>query len=196
MGFSPLLGKAYQDQYNGVGAMDYKFGQSDSLLGRFSINDLLANNNGLALPSFWAPMHDRAMTSSLAEVHDFAGGSINELRLGYTRFDQYATPTNLTFPGLTTTTGFPLVSIEDLNAQLGQGLMGPQSAALSTYELADNFHMNLGHHTLRFGVDGRRFIGPESLLSIGGWKLSSTAHWEDFCQIFLRTFPDCVRLGT
>lgn len=177
VGVSPLVGKVWQDQYNGVGAMDYKFGQSDSLLGRFSINDLLANNNGSALPAFWGPMHDRALTSSLSEIHDFAGGGINELRLGYTRFDAYTTPTSLTFPGLTSTAGFPLISIEGLDAQLGQGLLGPQYAALSTFDLADNFHLTKGHHTLRFGYDGRRSIGPEAFsgLSAGSFTYSSLA---------------------
>ncbi len=166
VGAASLLGRAWQNQYNGVSAIDWKMGQSDSVLARLSFNDLLANSDGAALPSFFSPLHMRAMVSSLAEVHNFASGSINELRLGYTRFDQNASATNLTFPGLNTT-GFPLVSIEDLNAQLGQGLAGPQLAALSTYDLADNFHLNIGHHTLRFGFDGRRFIGPETFTQLG-----------------------------
>ena len=166
IGAASLFGKAYQNQYNGVSAFDWKIRQSDSLLARLSLNDLLANSNGAALPSFFSPLHMRAITSSVSEVHDFAGGSINEVRLGYTRFDENATGSNLTFPGLNTT-GFPLISFEDLNAELGQGLAGPQQAALSTYDLADNFHWNIGHHTLRVGFDGRRFIGPETFSQLG-----------------------------
>lgn len=184
VGVSPLLGKAYQDQYNGVGAFDFKFRGSDTLLGRFAIDDLLANNNGASIPAFWNPTHDRSISSSLDEVHDFSGGAINELRLGYTRFDAYATPSNFSYAGLTGATGFgtsllgttlPSISIEGLNAELGQGLLGPSYAALSTFDLADNVHWTIGHQTIRLGADARRMIGPEtfSQFAAGSYVYSS-----------------------
>ena len=176
LGVVPATGRAYQNQYNGVGAMDWKIGQSDNLQARYYQNELHANNNGAALPDFYTPMRTRALVASLSEVHDFAGGTINELRLGYNHFGEDTLNGGLTFPNLGVS-GVPSISFPSLNLQLGEGLAGPQSAGLNTYDLADNVHWRIGHHEILFGADGRRFIGPLNFtqLAAGSYLYSSLA---------------------
>jgi hypothetical protein len=160
LGISPIMQRAYQNQYNGVAALDWKISGSDSLQARYVHNDLHASDGGAELPEFVTPFYLRAILASLSEVHTFGSGVINELRLSYHRDDSSTALTASSFPGL----GFnqaPTISIQqDLNATLGPGLTGPQSTSLGTYSLADNIHWTMGHHSLRLGYDGRRYIGP------------------------------------
>ncbi len=167
IGAITTFGRSYQNQYNGVGAADWRIGQSDSLQARYTQNEVHSNNNGAALPVFVTPRQTRALLASLSEVHTFASGSVNELRLGYNRFEQTSALSAITFPGLNVS-GFPYVGIQqDLNLQLGQGLLGPQNATLNTYNLADNFHWRAGRHNIRFGADVRRLNGPVDFSQYG-----------------------------
>jgi hypothetical protein len=166
LGVVSLTGRGYQNRYNGVGAMDWKIGQSDSLQARYAHNELHANNNGAALPAFFTPMRTRNLLASLSEVHNFAGGTINELRLGYNHFGENILPGARAFPNLGVA-GVPFVSFPSMNLQLGQGLAGPQSAGLNTYNLADNVHWRVGRHNILFGADARRFIGAENFPQLG-----------------------------
>src|SRR5699024_6484850 len=104
------------------------------------------------------PLTNRSMVANISEYHNLGARGINELRLGYTRYQNLFDNPNLVFPGLTV---FPNISIQqDLNAQLGQGNLGIGTAGLNTYQLADNVNWTAGAHTIRFGVDARRYIGP------------------------------------
>ena len=183
LGVVSASGRGYQNQYNGVGALDWKAGQSDSVQMRYVQNELHSNDNGAALPSFYTPMKDRSLLASLSEIHNFAGGTINELRLGYNRFVDHVLPGDLTFPSLGAS-GLPFISFPSLNLQLGQGLAGPQNAGLNTFSLTDNVHWRVGRHEVRFGADARRFIGAEDFtqLTSGSFLYGSLAG-------FLRNLP-------
>ena len=174
VGPAAFAARSYQNQYNGVGALDFRFGQSDNVRARYVHNAVHANNNGVVFPSFYAPRSTRSLLGSLSEYHNFAGGSINELRLGYNRFDLQTHQNPTTFAGLGVS-GFPSISIQELNLQLGPNLYSPQQAALSTFSLADNYHWTMGRQTLRTGYDGRRFVGPVSFpqLAAGSYMYST-----------------------
>lgn len=182
LGAASVFSRSYQNQYNGVGAIDGKFSETDSAQLRFTINDIRANNNGTVLPEFVTPSNTRSMIASLSEYHNFSAVAINELRLGYDRFDRNIRATQLNFPGLT---AFPNISIQqDLNLQLGTGIVGPTYAALSTYSLADNFHWTLGRQTLLAGFDGRRYIGPVGFAGLGAGSFAYSS-----LQGFLQNLP-------
>src|SRR5579883_2014170 len=157
VGATPLLGHGYQNQYNGVGALDWNAGTNDKLQARYVQQEVHANFNGAQLPAFLAPLQTRGLIGSLAETHNFGGFAINELRLSYNRFANNITPSSVTFPGLT---AFPNIGIQDLGLTLGQGFFGAELARLNTYSVADNVHWTAGRHTFRFGVDARRYNGP------------------------------------
>lgn len=163
LGQVPLLAHQYQNQYDGVGSLDWTISNSDQLRGRFAINQINANNDGAALPAFFSPLSDRAMMASVAEYHNFSPVFVTELRLGYTRFDQSLSGGGPTFPGLNF---FPNIQIEqDLAAQMGPGNAVP--AAMSNYNLGFNTTWTRGHHTIKFGTDDRRYIGPLSPTNLG-----------------------------
>jgi hypothetical protein len=172
VGASSLLGRGYQNQYNGVGAMDWNAGANDKLQMRYVQNEIDANNSGVQLPSFYAPTRTRDIFASLAETHNFSGVAINELRLGYTRYTNDISPTSVNFPGLS---AFPNIGIQDLGLTLGQGFYGPTVDRLNTFSLADNVHWTKGRHTFHFGADARRYTGPMRFLDqgIGAYTYSS-----------------------
>lgn len=178
IGLVSSFGRSYQNQYNGVGALNWKIRQSDNLQLRYVQQEIHANSNGAELPAFFTPQRTRALLASLSEVHNFSGsGSVNELRFGYNRFREATQFGALSFPGLGFT-GVPEISIQqDLNLQLGQGLLTPQNAALNTYNLADNFFWRFGRHGIRVGADARRFTGPldYSQLAAGSFTFSTLA---------------------
>jgi hypothetical protein len=113
-----LVGGAYQNQYNGVGAMDWNAGPNDKLQMRYVQNEIDANNSGVQLPSFYAPTRTRDIFASVDETHNFGGVAINELRLGFTRWTNDISPSAVNFPGLS---AFPNIGIQDLGLTLGQG---------------------------------------------------------------------------
>jgi hypothetical protein len=185
LGFAPILSRTHQNQYNGVGSIDWKIGQTDSLQARYTINDLLGNTSTAVLPMFIEPQRTRSMVVSLSEYHNFSAVAINELRLGYSRVDVNTGSNGLTLPGLG---AFPNIGIEqDLNLQLGSGLTGPTFAAINTYSLADNFHWVIGRHTFLAGFDGRRYLGPMTYggLGAGNFEYSNL-------QTFLNNLPPDV----
>jgi len=160
-----FAGKSWQNQYIGTGAVDWKAGNSDNVRARYVHNETDSSGNGVSLPSFLTPLRDRALMANISEYHNLGARGINELRLGYTRYNHILDNPSLVFPGLTV---FPNISIQqDLNLQLGQGFYGIGTAALNTYQISDNVNWTIGSHTLRIGFDGRRYIGPLNFNSAG-----------------------------
>ncbi len=171
LGIASIAPRAYQNQYNGVGSLDWKISNSDDLQARYVQNTMEANTEGSQLPSFFAPLWDRALTSTISEYHNFSPVLVSEIRLGYTRYDQRVSNNGVTFPGENI---FPNITIEnDLNAQIGPGTL--TSASYNNYTWALNTTWTLGHHVIKFGVDDRRYIGPMGVnnLGIGSYVYSS-----------------------
>lgn len=163
LGQASFTGKNWQNTYNGTGSIDWKIGNSDSLRARFVENVLEANTTGMSVPTFQTPLRDRSMSANISEYHNLGSRGINELRLGYTRYAHAIDNPAGAFPGLS---GFPAISIQQgLNLQLGPSAIA--GAALNLYQLSDNVNWTLGSHTVRFGADVRRYIGPLSFGSLG-----------------------------
>jgi hypothetical protein len=158
-----ILARQYQNQYNGVGSLDWNIRNSDQVRARYVHNEIHANNSGATLPAFFQPLSDRAMMASLAEYHNFSPKVVTEVRVGYTRFDQSLHNNGVAFPGLNF---FPNIQIhEDLNAPVGPGNSVP--SAMNTYNIALNTNWNFGRHTIKFGADSRRYIGPLTVSNLG-----------------------------
>lgn len=145
----------YQNQYNGVGSVDWKIGNSDSLRARYVQNEMYSNGIGNTLPAFATPMQNRALVGTVSEYHNLGSRGINELRLSYSRYLNRFDNTTLSYPGLSS---FPNLTILELNSQVGQGI-NLSTRGINNYQLADNVNWTLGRHTLRFGYDGRRTVG-------------------------------------
>jgi hypothetical protein len=62
---------------------------------------------------------------------------------------------------------------------MSQGFMGIGDTGMNTWQIADNVNLTLGRHTLRFGGDFRRFIGPMNYAT-GAFGNFSMANLERF----------------
>ncbi len=92
---------------------------------------------------------------------------LNEFRLGYTRLNfRTGTPVNVRqpsdvgfaniFPQLPQGAGYPQINITGYFV-LGGTSNGPQPRKDQTYQITDNFSINKGRHSFKFGYDGRKF---------------------------------------
>ncbi|HET9741824.1 MAG TPA: carboxypeptidase-like regulatory domain-containing protein [Terriglobales bacterium] len=98
--------------------------------------------------------------------HVFSPTTLNEFRLGYSRFNfgavsnqQIVQPSSLGFaitPQHPEVAGAPKISVPGFFT-LGFSNNGPQPRIDQNYQVDDNFSKIVGNHSLKFGFDGRRF---------------------------------------
>lgn len=166
--FNPVTaGKA--DQY--LFQIDHTFNPNNSIqfYGFFQTNptnDTLPFT-GSTLPGFpqQAQRHIKQYTATWN--HTFNSNTLNEFRVGYTRFNFIAVkPLNSVLPSSagfninpqnTSDAGIPRINVTGL-FNLGFSNNGPQPRIDQTYQLTDNFSHVLGRHTLKFGFQARRFF--------------------------------------
>lgn len=145
---------------------------------------------GATLPGF--PSEDTRHEKQFVAgwTHVFNSNVLNELRLGYTRFNFVAvepvTPTlpssygfNIT-PQNSVSAGLPVITVSgtepgQVSFTLGFSNDGPQPRIDQTYQVTDNFSYVLGSHTLKFGYDGRKFevTNPFSFLNNGSFTYAA-----------------------
>ena len=92
------------------------------------------------------------------EYHTFTPSVSNELRVGFNRSYLNFTTGNFTFPGLD---AFPNLSYDELGLNIGPDPNAPQYSYQNLYTLGDNLTWAKGRHTLKFGVEGRKYISPQ-----------------------------------
>src|SRR6266478_6469656 len=158
----PIVAPNYFNNYDYLISSDFYISDRDQLRGRYVSNRFRGIDNTATLAAFYTPLNTDAHLASLAEFHTFSPNITNELRLSYNRFNNPVNTGNFKFPGLD---AFPNILIEnDLNLQLGPDPNGPQATILNTYQWNDNVNWTKGHHTFKFGYDGRKLIAPQSFV--------------------------------
>ena len=118
--------------------------------------------------SFTGNINNKALMAGLSDVHAFSASKINELKIGYTRYQVAAQPffagqqlaTQLGIPGINDpnnplTGGLPNIQISGLNS-LGNGDWFPEILHENNYQLLDSFTYIRGHHSFKMGGDVRR----------------------------------------
>lgn len=115
---------------------------------------------------------------SFSWTHTFTSTTLNELRLGYTRFNFAAVepvnpinPTAYGFTGITpqNTAAASLPVITTPLFTLGFSANGPQPRIQNVYQLTDNFSKVWGHHTIKAGINlDRPSIGNPFFNNLGG----------------------------
>ncbi len=161
VGTLPVAAPNYNNQKTFLGKIDYNISNSDQIRGSYIYNNLTAIDNAPTLPAFYllAPANQNRLFT-LNEYHTFNPRLSNEFRIGFNR--SYAlTPTgNFKFPGLDS---FPNLSYDELNGlQLGPDPNGPQFGYQNLYQASENLTWTKSVHTFKFGVEGRKFIAPQS----------------------------------
>jgi hypothetical protein len=166
--FSPV-NTSKSDQ--GIAKIDHNFNQSNQIWGLFADNYQRGTQGlpftGATLPGFGSQQTASTKEITVAYNHTFSSNSLNELRLGYHRFNFDAVepqsalnPADFGWTGLniapTPTSQLPVVSVGGLFT-LGFSTNGPQPRKDTNYQVTDNFTKIMGRHSLKFGFDGRRF---------------------------------------
>jgi hypothetical protein len=119
--------------------------------------------SGTTLPGEPQQQQEHYHQYSFSWTHTFTPTTLNEFRLGYTRFNFLAVdPVNIINP---TTYGFtgiipqnaafatlPVMTVGNLFT-LGFSSNGPQPRIQNVYQLTDNFSKVWGHHTLKAGLN-------------------------------------------
>ena len=164
IGVLPISFPTYQNNYNWVVSLDYNHSDRDQFRFRYIDDSSDAINPNILpnLPAFAQTSDTKAKLVTLSEFHAFGPSRFNELRLNYSRFSDGVSAGAFDFPGLDM---FPNITIEqDLNLQIGPPRTAPNSVVLNTYQLVDNFTWITGRHTLKMGVDTRKYIAPTNFV--------------------------------
>jgi len=229
LGFVPPAGAAGTFQFNPIVKgtddqlllrIDHTFSSKDSIWGyalweRFpTIEDLPFV--GATLPGFGDQNKQHWQQYSDAWDHTFSPTTLNEVTVGYTRFN-YANvfpqnpvaPSSAGFTGinpqLTSGQGLPVVvvngpSVSSLNFQLGFSEDGPQPRIDQTYEVGDSLTKIVGKHSLKFGFNMSRFevFNPFSHLNDGVFTFAGTGAFStgDAGADFLLGIPDSYEQGS
>jgi Carboxypeptidase regulatory-like domain len=141
-------------------SMDYDISPSDQIRGRYIYNSAVGIDNSATLPAFFLPQPNKFHLVTINEYHTFSPTLTNEIRIGFNRFTQSFNGGNFNYPGLDS---FPNLQINDLNQlQIGPDPNAPQSANQNTYQATEAMTWTKGAHTLKFGVEGRKIIAPQT----------------------------------
>jgi hypothetical protein len=166
--FNPQT-STFNNQY--LARVDENFSPKDNLWGtafyqRSPSADTLPFT-GSTLPGF-GDVNTRYAYQYVADwSHTFNQSTINELRAGWTYFkfgavspQVVAQPSDFGFTGInpqdSSVAGMPFINVTGFFS-LGFSTNGPQPRNDQTYEITDNLSKVWGHHTTKFGFDGRRF---------------------------------------
>ncbi|HEV2464547.1 MAG TPA: carboxypeptidase-like regulatory domain-containing protein [Acidobacteriaceae bacterium] len=133
---------------------------------------------GGSFPGFGTNQAEHFKLFSAAWTHTFNASTLNELRLGYYRFNfaavepaNPALPSSYGFTGIspqdTAAPGFPYLSIGQF--AVGNSYEGPQPRLDTNLTYADNFTKIIGNHSLKLGASYEQFRvdNPFSYLNNG-----------------------------
>jgi hypothetical protein len=140
-------------------SMDYDPTSNDQVRGRYLYNSAVGIDNAAALPAFFLGSPTKFHLFTLAYFHTFNASLANEFRVGYNRYANVLSTGNFAFPGLDS---FPNVTFNDLGLNVGPDPNGPQSAVQNLYQATDNVTYTRGRHTFKLGIEGRKFITPQT----------------------------------
>ncbi|HTF25179.1 MAG TPA: carboxypeptidase regulatory-like domain-containing protein [Candidatus Limnocylindria bacterium] len=173
-GILPVAAPNYNNGKTFMGKIDYDISSKDQIRGSYIYNDFFAIDATPSLPAFFLPNPaniNRLITVN--EYHTFNSSLSNELRLGFNRSYSRTSTGNFKFPGLDS---FPDLLFDELNTlQLGPDPNGPQFGYQNVYQATDNVTWTKGHHNFKFGIEGRKYISPQSFTqrSRGDYEYSS-----------------------
>ncbi len=142
--------------------MDYNLSDRDQIRGRYIYNKVTLIDNAATLPAFYTNEVVPGHLISLAEFHTFSPYISNELRVGYFRTGFTLVVGDQTF--LPTLDMFPNVTMDDLGLNVGPNPNAPQYGIQNLYQATDNLTWIKGSHTLKFGVEGRKYISPQKFI--------------------------------
>ncbi len=142
-------------------SVDYNITSKDSLRLRYIYNTETETdtNTGVSLPAFYEGEPFKFHLFALSEYHIFTPNLTNEFRLGFNRYANTLTAGNFTYPGLDS---FPTFQFYDQGTiSVGPDTNAPQFTIQNLYQATDNISFTRGKHSLKLGVDARKYISPQ-----------------------------------
>ncbi len=120
---------------------------------------------GATLPGFGELDGNNIDAATVDYVRQLSSSTVNDFAVHYTRFNlAIVNPVNNVDPASLGFSIFPQVpaynSVPTINTgyfSLGFSTNGPQPRIDQTYQIDDSISKSLGHHSLKFGYDGRKF---------------------------------------
>ena len=161
-GILSFAGPNYTNNWAALGSIDYDFSSKDQLRGRYIYNRTTQIDTNASLPAFYLTVPFRFHLVTINEYHTFNPNLQNEFRLGYNRYFNTTPAGNFSFPGLDSFPNIILFSLNGIN--IGPDPNAPQFTIQNTYQAADAVSWTHATHTLKFGVEGRKLIAPESFI--------------------------------
>lgn len=163
IGIIPIIAPNWQNLNALTTSMDYNISERDQIRGRYIHNIHSFIDNLANLPIFYTTTKQPFHLVNLSEYHTFSPTITNELRVGFNRTGiNYAVP-SLTFsPNLDL---FPNIQIDELNnVNVGPDPNAPQYSVQNLYQAVNNLTWIKAAHTLKFGIEGRRYISPQKFI--------------------------------
>ena len=156
----PITGSTFTNQHYSTNAIDFNMSDRDQLRGRYIYNKVNGLDAAASLPVFFNIEPQRFHLITVSEYHNFSPSVNNEFRIGYNRFSQFINvPTQFQYPGLDQ---FPNITIDSFNLNIGPDSNGPQTTVQNLYQAVENLSWTKGNHNLKFGVEGRKSISPQT----------------------------------
>ncbi len=162
VGNIPIQAPFFQNQEALTTSMDFNLSDRDQIRGRYVHNKFSFIDNAATLPVFYTNVAVPAHLINLSEFHTFSAAVSNELRVGYLRSGFNYTVGNQAF--LPTLDQFPNVTMDDLGLNVGPDGNAPQYSQQNLYQALDNVTWAKGPHTLKFGIEGRKYISPQKFI--------------------------------
>lgn len=187
-----------QDANQGNGRIDYAISSKDQLNLRYSVNLGLNESQG-ALPTSGGRFQQiDAHNAGIGYTRVFSPTLVNELRLGYARLVSANRPqglgtnytvdsgilgfaqTSLNFPG------FPSIGAGGYGITDGTAF-SPIQNPTNTYQITDAATWTVGRHTVKFGIDLRRFhaTSTNSAFSRGSFSFNGRFSGDSFADYLL-----------
>jgi hypothetical protein len=177
VGILPVVAPNFNNTKALTTSMDWNISDHDQIRGRYIYNKNVALDTGLTgvtLPQFFTVIPQPFHVVALSEYHQFSPMVTNEFRVGFNRRSQTFGVPNLTF--LPTLDAFPNLTFDELGGlNIGPDPNAPQFAIQNLYQAVDNLSWTKGNHTLKFGVEGRKYITPQKFIqrSRGDYEYAS-----------------------
>jgi hypothetical protein len=159
-GILSFAGPNFTNNWAALGSIDYDLSTKDQLRGRYVYNRTVGIDTNANLPAFYQPIPFKFHLVTINEYHTFSPNTQNEFRLGYNRYFNTTPAGNFAFPGLDSFPNIVLNSLGGLN--IGPDPNAPQFTIQNTYQASDSVSWTRNKHTLKFGIEGRKLISPQS----------------------------------
>ena len=151
----------FQNNRNIVFNLDFTQSPNTEHHSRFIFNRQRTIDNVATFPEFFAMVPTDGRLFSYTLIHNFSPKLTNETRLAYRRYVQHFPVPDITFPGLDQ---FPNLRLDDLGLNIGPDQNTPQFTIENSYQIVDQATYVHHQHSIKFGVDWRNIISPQSFV--------------------------------